>query len=424
METNGISVFSRTLEINFAESEDDPMSTTRNFWTLSMAVSASLMLALGMVGCGDDVTGGDSGGAESEEDCADDEEWHPVTGCSAADDDNGSSDSDDDNGGSSGGGGDGDFGCDPGHIEGQACRPDGELLPQADVTVEGEDCNGDTFVETTTTDGDGNYALYDVPAGSHQMTIESGSFETQEPVAVYEGETTNLHSESAKICLESGSVDIAVIDGSMDDIQSILDNIDVEYDVVGSSGTMEPGTEGAAQFLEDPNEFFQYDILFVECSSLWGSLESNMSYDIEAIKDNIREFVEMGNSLYVSDWAYEFIREPIPEALDFHGDNARVGNGGDHVSEIVSSEFQTLLGTDTTTLDLTTMWAVAVSAGSSSNVHFAADVDTGTQTYWDAPLMAGYESSAGGRAIYTAFHNENQNDAQIEEIMEFVVFQL
>ena len=47
-------------------------------------------------------------------------------------------------------------------------------------------------------------------------------------------------------------------------------------------------------------------------------------------------------------------------------------------------------------------------------------------TIYDAPLMISYEDpgTVQGRAIFTSFHNQDQAASVIEEIMEYVIFQL
>ncbi len=421
---------------------------------LRSCVSLAIVVALPVLlfGCADDVSG--AGG-----DCPDDQTYHPISGECVVDGDNSADgngsnsstngdnqstngdngDNSDDNGSDNGGDNNSNSPpdeCGPGAIEGQSCRPDGTLLAGADVTLTGVDCDGDDFEMTTQADADGYYEFYDVPAGDHLMTIESGSFATDRSVTVYPEQTTDLESEAAKVCLEGSGVPIAVLEGGYDDVGSILDGLDIEYDVVGGDTTSDPLGSGAEDFLTDFNEMMSYDIIFIECGGLWSELDGGGLFggggDIDQIEDNIRSFVEQGNSLYASDLAQPFIQETIPEAVDFYQESQgtsgpRQGQSGQTVTaDIVSPEMQTLLGSGTTSINYDSNgWAVAEGAGPDTKIHFEGDITLQDgSTVSDSPLMLTYDDPAAGAAVFTSFHNSDQATGEMEEILEFMIFQL
>lgn len=338
--------------------------------------------------------------------------------------------------------------CGPGAIQGQACRPDGEGLPAAEVTLEGQTCEQAPFEMTVTTDENGYYEFDDVPAGEHILQIESGSFDTQQPVRVTTGETTDLEDATGKVCVEDSSVSIAVIGGEFDDIGEILARLQLDYDVVGSdqddasaSGATGGATvDDAVEFLGDRDRMMGYDILFIACGTLWPRLNEHDA-DIDALTDNIGAYVEAGNSVYASDWAHPFVQLGVPEVVEFYdeddhdptaswrgdGDGGMSVMDGNIVASVTSEQMETLLGTSVVQLYLVVEWAVANQAGEDSTVHFEADVPlVDGSTVYNAPMMVTYEdpSVGGGQVIFTSFHNAEQGDAQIDEIMEFVIFQL
>ena len=334
--------------------------------------------------------------------------------------------------------------CGPGSIVGQTCRPDGQVLPGAEITLIGDDCDGQEFTMETVADQDGFYEFEDVDAGTHTVRIEAGSFFAEEPILVRKDEQTNWVSSDAKLCLEGSGVPIAVIEGAYDDIGGILGGMDIEYDVVGSdmgSGmSFLLGDNEAADFLSDINEMNQYNILFIECGSLWSDLSGGgfdnffgggSDVDTDEILDNLRQFVESGNSLYVSDQAQPFIQKGLPDAVQFYNDSGgaagpRVGDAQDIQADVVSNEMQAVIGPGPTLINFNLAGvAIAEDGGPTSTVHFRGDVEsTQAGLIHDAALMLTYDDPVGGRAIFTSFHNSAQPAGDMEDILESMIFQL
>ena len=289
--------------------------------------------------------------------------------------------------------------CGPGEILGQTCRPDGGIMPGAEVSIEGIDCDGFSFNESTTADSDGFYDFSDIPAGQHEITIVSGSFELVDNVLVRNDQTTDLTSESAKLCLDGTEVNIAVIPGIFDDIGSLLDGMQIDYDSVTNS------------LVNDLNAMRDYDIIFAECSA---SLPAGN--DAAA---NVRRYVEEGNSLYASDLADNYIKDTLPGAMNFYSGSVATGT---YTADVVSPEMLDLLGTDTIDIELNSAgWSLVESLGPASEAHFRADAGSVD----DAPLMSTYDDPiGGGRAIFTSFHNSAQATGDMQDILEFMIFQL
>lgn len=407
------------------------------------------LLVVTVAACGQEEEGGEEG------DCPPGETYNPISGeCTAENGGNGvnaggntGTNSGDNTGNNSGGNTGNNSGgnstpvedCGPGDIIGQTCRPDGQVLVGADVTVFGDDCSGNHFEETTTADSEGYYEFIGIPAGSHTIRIESGSFSEEQPVTVIKDQETNLLSEAAKVCIQGGSVPIAILEGTYDDIGNILEGMDIEFDVVGGDGSGFGSPGDAEAFLRDINEMNQYDILFIECGGLWGILGSPGGIPMpgeepmvdQEILDNLNSFVQNGNSLYVSDLASPFIQESISEAVVFHRHNegptaSWVGNPQTVSADVISADMQAAIGMGPTTIDFASPgWDVAEDAGSRSTIHFTADVNTDSGMITNAPLMISYDApDSPGKAIYTGFHNTDQPTGDMEDILEFMIFQL
>ncbi len=301
------------------------------------------------------------------------------------------------------------FECGPGAIIGETCTATDGVLPGADVIVEGYDCDGMSFEIDTVADNDGAYEFDDIPAGNHELTISSGSFEVTDNVSVQYGEVTDLKSVGTKLCFVGTEVDIAVASGSYDDIGSILDNMNIEYDPIVTNSS----------FFSDLDQMREYDIIFAECGTdNMGLGGGGFGSDGDEIAYNIRRYIEEGSSLYASDWASRFVRDTIPEAIEF---TDSTGDSKEVTADVESELMQMVLESDTAEVNFNLGgWHMMVEAGPSTEVQFQGEAGGS-----ERPFMAIYDDPiGGGRAIYTSFHNNNQATGDMEDILEFMIFQL
>jgi hypothetical protein len=358
-------------------------------------------------------------------------------------------------------GGGGELGCGPGAIIGKACAPSGEVLGGATVTIEGFDCDGNAYTDTVQTNTDGEFQFDDVPSGQHTVTISTGSFSRNQTVIVQHGETLDLSTAAAKICLDGGNVKIAVIEGAYDHVSGILDDLALDYDVKGDdkvSNFLEPNGRysDSVAFLKNSSAMAEYDIIFINCGELWNRLGQNNPGDVSTIISNLASYLGSGNSLYVSDWSHPFLEKVYADAVDFHGDDqtindARIGYAPQTISAAVTSPgLQNVLGSSQATIDfphdpyatpaiINNNWVMAEGAGAASTIHLSGDAllcpqpfsptsscnsSAGTQP--DSPLLVSYKNASGGTAVYTSFHNERQAaiNQDMEKILKFLIFQL
>jgi hypothetical protein len=296
--------------------------------------------------------------------------------------------------------------CGPGHLVGSACRPDGANLGGAHVLLEGVDCEGEYFSMETTADPEGEYSFSNIPSGTHELTVSSGSFEGTEEVDIFKGATRDLTSDSAKICLQGESVNIAVVSGSFDDIAGILTDMQIPFDLQSTPSS----------FFADMDDLRYYDIIFVECGATWPGGAGD-SPDISA---NIRQYIEEGHSLYASDLAFRFVDFPFGDAFQFSSSTA---SSQTIQADVVSTDMQTLLGSTTTEVIFNLPGVrVVEQPGPTTEIQFEGDV-SGVGD--DMPLMSiYYDLVGGGRAVYTSFHNSAQATGDMQDILEFMIFQL
>lgn len=353
--------------------------------------------------------------------------------------------------------------CGVGSLKGRACAPSGDILAAATVTVTGTDCaTGMPFTTTVQTAGDGSYSIPNVPSGLHDVTLASGSFMRTFPVQIRDGVETDLTREASKYCVEASAVKIAVISGSYDDVESILDDLQLDYDIKGTDGgglvfgfpTDSTGLTNTRNFLKDPAAMAQYDIIFINCGNLWDMLNATAPGDINTIMTNLHTHFSNGRSIYASDWAHMFIERPFVSILDFFpagGDDtdvtgARQGYAPQNIMATVESpELLSLLGTNSVLIDfpqnpptvINNNWVMVAGADPGATVHLRGDAqqcmsttscDSAGATLTGSPLLVTYKHPVhGGSFAFTSFHNHAAGtpiSPEISKILKFLIFQL
>ncbi len=305
-----------------------------------------------------------------------------------------------------------------GIVQGRICDPSGEgWVVGADVWI-ALDYNGDGVEDdrtTAVTDADGNFTLSGVPLGTHTILVEKGSFTATFEVTVSTAGTVTLAEEE---CLDPTEVSIAVVTGQYDHIQSILDEMGLEYDTYNGLGSQ------YLTLLTDPDLMAEYDIIFFNCgmSDSWQTQKG-------AIASNVNSYVLEGGSIYSSDWAYYLFEASFPDAVDYYGDDtipgsAYVGEMTELNAEVLDANIQSIVGGSTANLNYDLgSWVVPTSAKSTVDVLVRGDAPV----YWgsdqaNAPLAVRFEK--GGTALYTTFHNESQITVDMLAILQEIILSL
>ena len=316
---------------------------------------------------------------------------------------------------------------DPGEtasVTGRVCNTAGNsYVVGADASIE-YDLDGDGTIDgssTDVTDAEGWFTLTDVPLGQHTILVQKGSFSTTIDIVLSEAnEELQLANEE---CLDPGSVEIAVVSGSYDNVQGLLSGLGLDFDLYrGTTNQTEYMT-----LLEDPDLMAQYDIIFFNCG-MDDSWSRGASRD--TIASNIRQYVNNGGSIYTSDWAYNIFEASFPNAVDFYGEDSISGSAywgadGYLTASVLDPTFQQILGSNTAQLnyDLAS-WAVAESASSDVEVLLRGNAPLYLfGTVQNSPLALRHYAGAGV-ALYTSFHNENQATVDMEALLEEIILSL
>ena len=343
------------------------------------------------------------------------------------------------------------------------------------------DCSepDEAYIVYTCTDYDGSFELNvaQIEGSSFTLRIAKGSF-IKDFIIDLNTSGNNLGNLALPSDPGEGAGYFAVVTGSYDRMQDILaklgmGEIDSYYKLVQGTEKFDL-YDGAYSFDFDIPLFEEifatdplignpkiesYDMVFINCGN-------NYEYEILADADKIsilRQYVNNGGKLYITDQSYDFVEQVFPEYIDFYGN--------DEVSETTAEEMDIAqIGDDGITSNATIndnqllSWLKTISCeggsclNSDNTVHIAGFLSgwtlingahpakssevkiwiTGPVSWYDWYLEDGEGSglkpltvsfSFGlGKVLYTSYHTEEENPSSgfwsQERILQYLVFEL
>ncbi len=308
-------------------------------------------------------------------------------------------------------------------VKGRICDPSGGSWVAGALVYVEVDENGDGTVDyrrETTTDVEGRFTLTGLPAGTHTVHVEKGSFTHEFDVTLQGG----MYEMPDAECIPPDDVKIAVVTGAYDSIEHVLDRMGFEYDLYSGEYDWSGESEGI-KLLKNANQLGQYDLVFLNC----GMDDSWTFSDTNTVGNNLRKFVVNGGSVYASDWSYYTFEVAFPDALTFVGsDNmsgaAYQGMDGYLTAQVLDANFQVVLGKNSAQINYDlAAWAVAESAKNDVDVL----LEGTAQLYMGgavskSPLAAYVEPN--GRFVYTSFHNEPQTTGDMDKMLKEMILGL
>lgn len=314
---------------------------------------------------------------------------------------------------------------DVGNVEGRVCAPDGSTwLGGAEVWVELPD---GSRVEATT-DAEGRYTLVGAPAGMQTLHIQKGSFYTTVPVDIPADGTLTIPEAE---CAIEQDVAVAVVAGAWDDVRSVLVNVGIDEATITDFDSA-----WAGQMLSNYDQLAQFDIVFFNC----GLNEIDFQTDVAnggVMRDNLRQFVENGGSVYASDQAYDMVELTFPEFIDFAGDDALPNDAqrgkvtASTLGTVTDLALSQALGQSNIELHYPLpAWTAMESVAAQVQVYIRANATIGLgvtqiieQTLTNVPHTVGFQVGQG-KVIYTSFHQEPGINVQMERVLQLLVFEL
>jgi hypothetical protein len=281
---------------------------------------------------------------------------------------------------------------------------------------------------------DGTFELSGVPRGEHEIVIEKGLFQRRVEITV---SCDDVSLDEASTALPRDSTEgrvprIAVILGPFDAIETVLSAVGI-----GEIDLVEPSDAGA--LVRDPATLSLYDYVFVDCGA---GVDSGID---DAIRANLRAFVEGGGRLYVTDQAYDVVEQTYPRALDYAGrspgdglselpeplDAAQHGRQGAIASRIHDDTLREWLDLHGV-LDgeghlflrgLAPGWALIDGAASTSTTWVSGPADGAR----DRPLTVTFQAGCG-MVLYTSYHTSGGTSGPLlgpqETILAYLAFEI
>ena len=328
--------------------------------------------------------------------------------------------------------------CDPcgmGSLVGKVCAPNDQIFVNgATITIETYDCDGKLLTLTTESSANGTYQFAEVPCGTHTVFVEKGSFSIEYTITVEAGQETDLTGAAQKLCFQASSTPIAVLAGSYDNIESLLDQLGLDYDRYTKTGDGGIGT--IVDLLGDPAALQSYDIVFVNC----GGYHGWMPIDVPEVMPNVKDFVLAGGSLYMSDYAWVYGEWAFPDAIEFYNSDLvtdmytdkspqMIDGGQTFKATVADGAMAAYLGKTSLMVTFDQGPQIAPeAAGPGTFPHVSAKVSQpfGSEPLDDTiPLILSYQPTpTSGRVIYTNFHNDAQTTEDMLVLLNYLVFTL
>ena len=321
----------------------------------------------------------------------------------------------------------------PGSISGRICDPgEGKGIYGADVyvVVKGEKV-------ATTSDGNGDFNLAGVAPGTYTVYVDKGSFSTTlDDVVVSEGKPTELPTDE---CIKPKAAQMFVVSGH-DSVENVLQRIGYDNFTLVNSHDDDHTAATSSWFLQafsDLPTMQQNDVIFINCGPHEWALDDFDQTQVNAALQNLRDYVEQGGELYVSDWAYDILERLYPDSATWYGDDtveddAQVAIAQSFTGAIVDADLSAALAKDSVDLLFNQgQVGVATSLGPNATPLITADIDVKTSSHdtehlTDVPVLFEVkpDATAQGHVLYTSFHNGPNNTPDMDDVLRAIIFTL
>lgn len=218
--------------------------------------------------------------------------------------------------------------------------------------------------------------------------------------------------ETVEPVVGPGGMKIAVTQAYYDDMGSILSNMGYVHSV------LKPAQ------LSSPEVLSKFDAIFINCASGLKTIEA-----AQALKD----FVNNGGELYMSDWAYIFLSKMFPESASFLGEVGNYGTTADAaitdagLSAYMDGKTKTNIVYDlsgwvpikSVSGDVTTYLTGNYSVYGNCSGSSGDDYSYNLTNCGPGPLMISLKYGEG-RIVFTTFHNEANVSNDVKKILEYM----
>jgi hypothetical protein len=250
--------------------------------------------------------------------------------------------------------------------------------------------------------------------------------------------------------------DVAVVTGDFDTPEGALDALEVPYTLVNGwhadgpryeveeDYAWEQVTYEVEVFFADPFEIGGYDVTFLSCGMRGAgafvyndaSERDDQLVDDDTAVTNLREYVDNGGFVYATDWSYDLIEAAFPDQIDFLGDDgeldaAQLGEPQIINGVVVDTALREDLGMSSGNNEVEVRfdfdaWSVIEGVGDGTSVLVEGDIvykdGADDAELDDSPLLVIFDYGHG-KVVYTPFHTQAQYTTDVQDIINFLVFQ-
>lgn len=221
----------------------------------------------------------------------------------------------------------------------------GEPAPIPDGTYCDKCTTLDVNTPFTYSNTDGTFDLPAYVTGPQQLVVQKGAFRRVRSINVSSGSQPVDPAMTTLPGKTDASVGdtipkMAVVAGAWDHIEVTLEKLglgkltssggfdsssapfDYYENSLSASNPFNPRT-----LITDPATIGKYNIVFIPCSGSEGTTCDDYQPGESGVQNTLKGFVAAGGKLYVTDYSYEYVRQPWPGAIDFDGATSEIGSG-------------------------------------------------------------------------------------------------
>jgi hypothetical protein len=283
---------------------------------------------------------------------------------------------------------------------------------------------------------DGTFDLPAYTAGQTYLVVQKGQFRRVRPVDVVSGDQNvdpSLTTFPGKSDPAKGD-DIprmAIVDAAWDHVELSLAKLGLAK--IKSNGILGEAVTDAsfdmkdASLLQNPAALAGYHIVFIPCSFSDGtSCSTSPPAGDAAVQKNLQGYVGAGGKLYVTDYSYEFVRQPWPGFITWEGETATLGSACksdayDAPAVNVDQGLGAWLSAiGETSVTLRESWTAVRSVSPKQGKDAEGKVVTITPKVWasaqrangTSPATVSFEDGCG-RVLFSTYHTEGAGSAQL-----------
>ena len=195
---------------------------------------------------------------------------------------------------------------------------------------------------------------------------------------------------------------LAVTPASFDDMGRLLKTLGVGY----AYTTIDEAK------LEDPAALERVDVLFLTCAETGAAAASSK------LPQALRKFVGRGGTLYASDLRFDTLAEAFPEAVDATA--VAQGKKQDLQAEVLDAGLRELVGDSLPLHFDLDGWRPAAFGGRTVTAYLRGEFQTTAGVSITSPLLVKFPFQ-DGTVVFTAFHNEKQNNENEIKLLKHLV---